>query len=79
MESKFVIGASAVEPVEGEDGFKGSRFPRYNVLTQQPQKTVNRLFRSQTAFMPAVEEPTNDASVKPEVSLHRLFNTSLAA
>lgn len=79
MESQFVIGSSAVEPAEGEDGFNGSRFPRYNVLTQQPSKTVNRLFRSQTAFMPVIEESPEACSSKPEISLNRLFNSSLAA
>ncbi len=79
MESKFLIGSSAVEPVEGKDDFNGSRFPQYSVFTQKPSKTVNRLFRSQTAFMPVIKESPEACSSKPEISLNRLFNASLAA
>jgi hypothetical protein len=77
---RFINGVYQVSPNEGSDGFDDSRFPEVKVVEKKKTlMAVNRLFRSQTAFMPMVEDFVSGEMEKPEVSVKTFLPTPMVA
>ena len=77
---QFINGQVSIGPTGEEDGFRASHFPSLQVVAKKTEfKKVNRLFQSQTAFMPMEEELDPRDQQILEVSVQEFLPRALTA
>jgi len=61
MSDHFQNYVVATEPQEGQDGFTEITKKRWNPFAEHKGRSVNRMFRSEFAFMPLTDEILEDS------------------